>query len=66
MKKKEALHDEVARIAHELYEKRAHERDLADQLEAEKIVTESRRRQGETEQQVDVIAKKRQGFRRHA
>ena len=66
MKKKEALHDEVARVAHELSEKRAPKRDLEDQLEAEKIVTEKHERHArETEQQVEVAAKTRQGFRRH-
>ena len=66
MKKKKGLHDEVARVAHELHEKRAPGRDLEDRLEAEKIVTEKHERHArETERQVDVITKTRQGFRRH-
>jgi len=68
MKREKGLHDEVARVAYELYKKRgrAHGHDLEDWLEAEKIVTEKHERHArETEQQVDVIAKTRQGFRRH-
>ena len=68
MKRKKGLHDEIARVAYELYKKRgmAHGHDLKDWLEAEKIVTEKHERHArETEQQVDVIAKTRQGFRRH-
>ena len=67
MQKKKALHDEIARVAHQLYEKRTHGHDLEDWLEAEEIVNEKHERHArETEQQVDVIAKTRQGFRRHA
>ena len=69
MKRKQGLHDEIARVAYELYEKRdrAHGRDLGDWLEAEKIVTEKHERHArETERQADVITKPRQGFRRHA
>lgn len=67
MQKKKALHDEIARVAHELYEKRTQGHDLEDWLEAEKIVTEKHQRHArETERQVGVIAKTRQGFRRHA
>jgi hypothetical protein len=68
MKRKHGLHDEIARVAYELYEKRgrAHGLDLKDWLEAEKIVTEKHERHGrETEQQTDVITKTRRGFRRH-
>jgi|OpeIllAssembly_1097287.scaffolds.fasta_scaffold985250_1 hypothetical protein len=73
MQKKKALHDEIARVAHELYEKRTrghdvHDcHDLDDWLAAEKIVTEKHERHArETAHQVDDIAKPRQGFRRHA
>jgi hypothetical protein len=68
MKREKGLHDEVARVAYELYKKRgrAHGHDLEDWLEAEKIVTEKHERHArETEQQADVITKTRQGFRRH-
>ena len=69
MKRKKGIHDEIARVAYELYEKKGmvHGHDLEDWLEAEKIVMEKHERHArETEQQVDVIAKTRQGFRRHA
>jgi len=68
MKRKKGLHDEIARVAYELYKKRgmAHGHDLKDWLEAEKIVTEKHEMHAkETEQQVDVITKTRKGFRRH-
>ena len=68
MKKKKGLHDEIAKVAYELYKKRgmAYGHDLKDWLEAEKIVTEKHERHGkETEQQVEVITKTRKGFRRH-
>ena len=68
MKRKKGLHDEIERLAYELYTKRgrAQGHDLKDWLEAEKIVTEKHERHArETEQQVDVIKKPRQGFRRH-
>lgn len=72
MQKKKALHDEIARVASELYEKRTRGHDLEDWLAAEKIVTEKHERharetaqQRETAHQVDDIAKPSQGFRRH-
>lgn len=66
MQKKKALHDEIARVASELYEKRTRGHDLEDWLAAEKIVTEKHERHArETAQQVDDIAKPSQGFRRH-
>ena len=68
MKRKKGLHDEIARVAYELYKKRgmAEGHDLKDWLEAEKIVTEKHDRHArETEQQRDVIEKTRPGFRRH-
>jgi hypothetical protein len=66
MQKKKALHDEITRVAHELYEKRTRGHDLEDWLAAEKIVTEKHERHArETAHQVDDIAKPSQGFRRH-
>ncbi|MEJ2685208.1 MAG: DUF2934 domain-containing protein [Candidatus Sulfobium sp.] len=67
MKREKALHDEIARVANELYEKRgrAHGHELEDWLAAEKIVTEKHERHaGEIEQKVDVIRKPKEGFRR--
>ena len=64
---KKGIHDEIARVAHELHEKRGRipGNELADWLEAEKIVTEKHERHArETEQQVDAIKKPREGFRR--
>jgi hypothetical protein len=64
---KKGIHDESARVAHELHEKRGRipGNELADWLEAEKIVTEKHERHArETEQQVDAIEKPREGFRR--
>ena len=72
MQKKKALHDEIARVVHELYEKRTRghdlhdSHDLEDWLAAEILVTEKHERHArETAQQSDGIAKPRQGFRRH-
>jgi hypothetical protein len=68
MKRKKGLHDEIERVAQELYEKRgmAQGHELEDWLEAEKIVMEKHERHArETEQHVDVITKTRPGFRRH-
>ena len=67
MKRKKGIHDEIARVAYELYRKRgrAHGHDLEDWLEAEKIVTEKHERHArETERQADVSRKPREGFRR--
>ena len=67
MKRKKGIHDEIARVAYELYEKRgrAQRHDLKDWLEAEKIVTEKHERHvRETEQEVEVIKKPMEGFRR--
>lgn len=46
MKKKKGLHDEIAKVAHELYETRdrAHGHDLDDWFVAEKIVMEKHER----------------------
>lgn len=67
MNKKKGLHDEIARVAHEFYETRdrAHGHELEDWVEAEKIVTEKHERHArEIGQEVDVIKKPREGFRR--
>lgn len=67
MKRKKGLHDEITRVAYELYEKRgrAHGYELEDWLEAEKIVMEKHERHArETEQEIDVIKKPKEGFRR--
>lgn len=67
MKRKKGIHDEIARVAYELYKKRgrAHGHDLEDWLEAEKIVIEIHERHArEIEQQANVIRKPREGFRR--
>jgi len=66
MKRQKGMHDEIARVAYELSEKRgwAHGHELEDWLEAEKIVMEKHERhERETEQGVDVIMKPREGFR---
>lgn len=67
MKKKKGIHDEITRVAYELYKKRgrAHGHELEDWLEAEKIVTEKHEKHArETEQEVEVIKKPKEGFRR--
>ena len=65
MKKKEALHDEIARVAYEFYETRdrAHGHDLDDWLMAEKIVmAKNARHAKETGQEVDIIRKGEKSF----
>ena len=65
MKKKQGLHDEIARVAYELYEKRdrTHGHDLADWFTAEKIVMEKHARHAkETGQEVGIIKKGKHGF----
>ncbi len=67
MKKKTATHDEISRVAHELYEKRgrAHGHESEDWLEAEKLVMEQHERHArEMDQEVDVSMKPKEGFRR--
>jgi Protein of unknown function (DUF2934) len=67
MKRNKAIHDEIARVACELYEKKGRTpgHDVEDWLEAEKIVMENHERHAkETEQGVDVILKPKEGFRR--
>ena len=64
MKKKEALHDEIARVAYEFYEtrNRAQGHDLDDWFMAEKIVMEKHERHAkETGQEVDNIKKGEKG-----
>ena len=68
MKRKKAIHDEIARVAYELYEKkgRAYGHDLENWLEAEKIVMEKHERHAsEIEKKVDTIGKPQKGFPRH-
>ena len=65
MKAKKGLHDEIARVAYELYEKRdrTHGHDLADWFTAEKIVMEKHARHAkETGQEVDINKKREKGF----
>jgi len=65
MKAKKGLHDEIARVAYELYEKRdrTHGHDLADWFTAEKIVMEKHARHAkETGQEVGIIKKGKHGF----
>jgi len=67
MKRKKGIHDEIARVAYELYKERGrvHGHDLEDWLEAEKVVMEKHERHAKgIEQQADVIKKPRKGFRR--
>ena len=67
MKREKGIHDDIARDAYELYEKRgmAHGHDLDDWLDAEKIMMENRDRHAkEIKQEVDVVKKPSAGFRR--
>jgi len=67
MDKKKGIHDEIARVAYELYEKRgrSHGHELKDWLEAEEIVLEKHGRHAkETGHEVDVIEKVKKGFRK--
>jgi len=67
MKMKKGIHDEIARVAYELYEKggRAYGNELKDWLEAEKIVMEKHERHAsEIEKKVDSIEKPQKGYRR--
>jgi hypothetical protein len=67
MKREKALHDEIARVANELYEKRGrvHGNELKDWLEAERIVLEKHERHpGEIEKKVDTNEKPQKGYRR--
>jgi hypothetical protein len=65
MKREKGIHDDIARDAYELYEKRgmAHGHDLDDWLNAEKIMMENRDRHAkEIKQEVDVVKKPSAGF----
>ncbi|MGE5301453.1 MAG: DUF2934 domain-containing protein [Acidobacteriota bacterium] len=67
MKREKALHDEIARVANELYEKggRVSGNELKDWLEAEKIVLEKHGRHlAEVEKKVDTNEKPQKGYRR--
>lgn len=66
MDKKKGMHAEIARIAHELYEKRgmAHGHELEDWLEAERIVMERHERHArQMEQEAHITEKEKKGFR---
>ena len=67
MKKKQAVHNEIARAAYERYENRdgTHGHDIEDWLEAEKLTLERHERHaGEIEPGVDVFNKPNEdGFR---
>jgi hypothetical protein len=67
MKREKALHDEIARVANELYEKggRVCGNELKDWLEAEKIVLEKHERHAaEIEKNIDTNEKPQKGYRR--
>ena len=67
MKMKKDIHDEIARVAYELYEKagKARGNELKNWLEAEKIVREKHERHAsEMEKKVDTIGKPQKGYRR--
>ena len=64
---KKDMHDEIARVAHELYEKtgRADGNELKNWLEAEKIVMEKHElHASEMEQKVEVVGKPQKGYPR--
>ena len=64
MKKKKGLHDEIERVAYELYETRdrVHGHDLDDWFVAEKLVMEKHERHAkETGREVDNIKKEEKG-----
>ena len=65
MKKKEALHDEIARAAYEFYEARdrAHGHDVDDWFMAEKIITDKHERHAkETGREVEITKRGKEGF----
>jgi uncharacterized protein involved in type VI secretion and phage assembly len=67
MDKKKAIHDEIAKVAYELYEKRgrAHGNELEDWLEAERIVMERHERHArEMEHEAPISEKEKRGFRK--
>jgi len=64
---KKSMHDEIAKVAHELYEKEGsvHGNDLQDWFKAETIVMEKHERHAhEIEKRVEPIRKPSQGHRR--
>ena len=65
MNRKKGLHDEIARVAYELYETRdrAHGHDLDDWVNAEKIIMEKHERHAKgVGQDVDITKKGRKSF----
>ena len=65
---KKSIHDEIARIAYELYEKggRVHGNELKNWFEAENIVMEKHEQHaGEMERKTDTFKKPPAGHRRH-
>jgi hypothetical protein len=64
---KKSIHDKIARVAYELYEKggKAHGNELKNWFEAENIVMEKHERHAsEIEKKVDTIKKPPEGYRR--
>ena len=64
---KKSIHDEIAKVAYELYEKEGsvYGNDLKNWFEAENIVIEKHERHArEIEKQVEPISKPPQGYRR--
>jgi len=69
MKMKKSIHDEIAKVAYELYEKEGsvHGNDLKYWFEAENIVMEKQEKHArEIKKQVEPISKPSQGYRRTA
>ena len=64
MNRKKGLHDEIARVAYELYETRdrAHGHDLDDWVNAEKIIMEKHERHAkETGREVEITKRGKEG-----
>jgi hypothetical protein len=64
---KKSIHDEIAKVAYELYEKKVgvHGNDLQNWFEAENRVMEKHEKHArETEKHVEPINKPPQGYRR--
>jgi hypothetical protein len=64
---KKGMHDEIARIAYELYERggKAHGNELKNWLEAEKIVMKKHERHAsEIGKKVDAVKNPPKGYRR--
>ena len=64
---KKSIHDEIAKVAYELYEKEGsvHGNDLKNWFEAEKIVMEKQERHTrEIKKKIEPINKPPQGYRR--